>query len=158
MMLEELYHKAYTEKIDAQGIYSMNEYCSSVKESATKEDIPSIMRLYYDKAVSAQNEFITIVLDKVVLESPKLSIKKVIENIEILKQEDALDCVFELLLIFIDWNEEITDVFIEELIDSPNENSIYFIERLKYEAYEKNDKSYAEFLSTYYKKLAAKNV
>lgn len=158
MLLAEAYLKAYNEKREDSGIYSMNEYCSNVEDLATAEDIPDIMRLYFDGASSAQNEFITNVLDSVVLRSPKQSIAKIIENIEILKQEDALDCIFGLLLIFIDWNEEITDIFLDELVMAPSEKSLYFIKRLEMEVSEYDDKSYSEFLDRYHRKLRVKEL
>lgn len=136
----------------------MNDYCSNVADEATAEDIPDIIRLYSDKAASAQNEFITNALDEIVLKDPKSGIKKIIDNIQLLEQEDALDCISEFFLIFINWNEDITDVFLEELLVANNEKGRYFIERLKFEAYEKNDDCYAEFLTKYYGEIEQRNL
>lgn len=154
MKLEEMYYKAYNEKKKAQGVYSMNDYCSNVEEQSNVNDIPDIMKLYYDKVITpAQNEFITNVLDKIVLDNPESAIEKIIKNIKTLEEEEALGCVSELLLIFIDWNEDITDIFLVELLKAKAENSRYFIESLKYQVNAKNDEFYRDFLRRYYEEL-----
>lgn len=49
----------------------MNTFCSEIEESACVEDIPDLLRLYYDRAITCeQNEFITEVLTKIVKENP----------------------------------------------------------------------------------------
>lgn len=55
----------------------MNTFCSEIEESACVEDIPDLLRLYYDRAITCeQNEFITEVLTKIVKENQKKPQKK----------------------------------------------------------------------------------
>lgn len=62
----------------------MNTFCSEIEESACVEDIPDLLRLYYDRAITCeQNEFITEVLTKIVKENPKEAAEKTVNNIYI---------------------------------------------------------------------------
>jgi len=102
MNLKAMYVKAYSEKCEPQGVYSMNQFCSAISEEATIDDISDLMKLYYDRAITTeQNQFVLEVLNTVFVKSPKLAAKKIVENIWILKREEAENCISYLLIMFI---------------------------------------------------------
>ena len=153
MKLEEMYDKAYSEKCEPQGVYSMNQFCSAISEEVTIDDISDLMKLYYDRAITTeQNQFITEVLNKVFEKSPKLAAKKIVDNIWILKKERAENCISYLLIMFIYWNKELTHYFLEALVESDKSNSNCFIEELKFQINEDNDELYEKFLTSYFEK------
>ena len=154
MDFEQMYIKAYCDKGKPEGVYSMNAYCSNIEEMVTIDNIPDLMRLYYDKPITTeQNEFITVVLDKIVLEQPELAAINIIKNVNILKQENALDCIFYILLIFINWNEEISDYFLDALVQSDKADASFFIKELEHQVNKYNDDEYRQFLEVYYERM-----
>jgi len=154
MNLKAMYVKAYSEKCEPQGVYSMNQFCSAISEEATIDDISDLMKLYYDRAITTeQNQFVLEVLNTVFVKSPKLAAKKIVENIWILKREEAENCISYLLIMFIYWNKELTHYFLEALVESDKSNSNCFIEELKFQINEDNDELYEQFLTSYFEKV-----
>lgn len=148
---KKLYETAYALKEDDQGIYTMNEFCSSMEKEVSVDDIPDLMRLYSDGTVNTeQNEFVTEVINKAVLINPKLASHTIINNINILIQEEAIGCITYLFLLFIYWNEDITDVFLDALVKANISDSNIFISELEYELKNDYDELYNEFLKKYY--------
>ena len=150
MNREAAYRSAYETKKKPEGVYIMNEFCSSVEKDATIIDIPNILRLYYDRALTCeQNEFVTEVLIKIVNNNPRGAAKNIIANIRILQEEEAEECFPEILRIFIYWYPQFKNIFIEELKESDIENQKYIIKNIEYWADEKNDEKYIDFLKEY---------
>ena len=150
MNRETEYRSAYETKKKPEGVYIMNEFCSSIEKNATIIDIPSLLRLYYDRAITCeQNEFVTEVLIKIVNNNPRGAAKNIIANIRILQEEEAEECFLEILRIFIYWYPQFKNIFIEELKESDIENQKYIIKNIEYWADEKNDEKYIDFLKEY---------
>lgn len=146
------YKSAYEAKKEPKGIYIMNQYCSSIENDATLEDIPDVLRLYYDRVLTCeQNEFVTMVLDKIIQGNPNEAAKNIIANIGILKEEQAEECIVEIFLIFIFWNPALKSIFMEELKKSNIENQKFIIESMEYLADEENEEEYIHFLEEYRK-------
>jgi len=146
------YKSAYEAKKEPKGIYIMNQYCSSVEKGATLQDIPNFLRLYYDRALTCeQNEFITAVLNKIVLDNPREAAQRIIANIGILKEEYAEECIAEIFLIFLFWNPALKDIFMEELKKSNIESQSFIIESMEYLADEENEEEYVNFLEDFRK-------
>lgn len=144
------YKSAYEAKKEPKGIYIMNQYCSSVEDDVTTEDIPNILRLYYDQVLTCeQNEFVTVVLDKIVQENPNEAARQIISNIKILKEEQAEECIVEIFLIFIFWYPALKSIFMEELKKSNSENQKFILESMEYLADEENEEEYIHFLKEY---------
>ena len=82
------YKKAYESKKRPEGVYLMIQFCSNIKNSTNIKDIPSILRLYYGRVVTCeQNEFVTEVLNNIVAKNPRDAARIIIDNIRILKEE-----------------------------------------------------------------------
>lgn len=146
------YSNAYKSKRLPEGVYVMNEFCSSIHNSADVDDIPDILKLYYDDVDTlAQNEFITEVLNEIVQKKPREATKKIMANIMILREEEAEECIYHVLMIFIYWNHQFRDIFVDELKKADKDSQAFIIDTIKYFA-EKGDKSYLEF-SEQYKKI-----
>lgn len=130
----------------------MNTFCSEIEESACVEDIPDLLRLYYDRAITCeQNEFITEVLTKIVKENPKEAAEKTVNNIYILHEENADDCIVELILIFLSWNKEATSFLLDALKSADSNNSTYIISAIRDLAEEEEDEDCQAFLMAYEK-------
>jgi len=150
MNRETKYRNAYETKKRPEGVYIMNEFCSGIEKDATVIDIPNILRLYYDRALTCeQNEFVTEVLIKIVNDNPKDAAKNIIANIRILQEEEAEECFLEILRIFIYWCPQFNSIFMEELKESNIENQKYIIENIEYWADERNDEKYIDFIKEY---------
>jgi hypothetical protein len=148
---KKMYETAYALKEDDQGIYSMNELCTNMEKDVSVDDIADLMKLYSDRAVnSEQNEFVTEVINKAVLIDPKLASHIIIKNINILIQEEAIGCITYLFLIFIYWNKEITDIFLDSLVKSNINDSNIIINELEYEIKNDYDELYNDFLIRYH--------
>lgn len=146
-----MYEKAYALKEDDQGIYLMNELCTNMEKSVSVDDIADLMKLYSDRAVnSEQNEFVTEVINKAVLLDPKIASNIIIKNINVLIQEEAIGCITYLILIFIYWNKEITDIFLDSLVKANINDSNIIINELEYEMKNDYDEIYDDFLKRYY--------
>lgn len=144
------YKKAYEAKKKPEGIYLMNTFCSEIEESACVEDIPDLLRLYYDRAITReQNEFITEVLTKIVKENPKEAAEKTVNNIYILHEENADDCIAELILIFLSWHKEATSFLLDALKSADSNNSNYIISAIQDLADEEEDEDCQAFLIAY---------
>ena len=90
----------------------MNQFCSSIEKDATVEDIPDILRLYYDRAItSEQNEFVTIVLCAIVERNPREAAKNIIANVKIFQEEEAEEWVEDILRMFLCWNPKFKNIF-----------------------------------------------
>lgn len=147
---EKEYRRAYETKKEPEGVYVMNDFCCSIEKDATVEDIPDILRLYYDRAITCeQNDFVTIVLCAIVEKNPKDAAKNIIANIRILQEEDAEECFEEILLMFIYWNPQFKNIFMEELKKASIENQKYIIENMEDLADHYNDEKYIAFLKEY---------
>ncbi len=147
---EKEYRKAYETKKEPKGVYVMNDFCSSIEKDATVEDIPDILRLYYDRAITpAQNEYITIVLCAIAEKNPREAARKIIANVKIFQEEEAEECFDDILLIFIYWNPEFKNIFMEEIKKANIENQKYIIDYIEYLADEDNDEKYIDFLKEY---------
>lgn len=148
---QKLYETAYALKEEDQGIHVMNELCTNIEQDISINDIADIMRLYTDNATnSEQNEFVTEVINKAVLIDPEKSSQIIIKNIDILIQEEAIGCITYLFLIFIYWNKEITDIFLDALINADEKDSNLIINELVYEINNDYDELYDVFLKRYY--------
>ena len=102
---EKEYRRVYETKKEPEGVYVMNQFCSSIEKDATVEDIPDILRLYYDRAItSEQNEFVTIVLCAIVERNPREAAKNIIANVKIFQEEEAEEWVEDILRMFLCWN------------------------------------------------------
>lgn len=97
--------RVYETKKEPEGVYVMNQFCSSIEKDATVEDIPDILRLYYDRAItSEQNEFVTIVLCAIVERNPREAAKNIIANVKIFQEEEAEEWFEDILRMFLYWN------------------------------------------------------
>jgi hypothetical protein len=151
MYNKKLYETAYALKEEDQGIHLMNELCSNIEQDISINDIADIMRLYSDNATnSEQNEFVTEVINNVVLINPELSSQIIIKNIDILIQEGAIGCITYIFLIFIHWNKELTDIFLDALVNADVKNSNIIINELVYEINNDYDELYDNLLKRYY--------
>ncbi len=102
---EKEYRRVYETKKEPEGVYVMNQFCSSIEKDATVEDIPDILRLYYDRAItSEQNEFVTIVLCAIVERNPREAAKNIIANVKIFQEEEAEEWFEDILRMFLYWN------------------------------------------------------
>ncbi len=147
------YKKAYESKKRPEGVYLMIQFCSNIKNSTNIKDIPSILRLYYGRVVTCeQNEFVTEVLNNIVAKNPRDAARIIIDNIRILKEEHAEECFGDILLIFIYWNSQLKNIFMEEIKRANQENQKYIIDNIEYLAEEENDEEYIKFLHEYEKK------
>lgn len=104
MGFEEEFERVYNlKKFD--GIDEMNEFCGKWHGVATVDHIPNFMRLYYDDvSTSEQNEFVTNVLNEILIADPEKAIEKIVENFNILLEEDAEDCFLYLEAMLVFWN------------------------------------------------------
>ena len=113
---EKEYRRVYETKKEPEGVYVMNQFCSSIEKDATVEDIPDILRLYYDRAItSEQNEFVTIVLCAIVERNPREAAKNIIANVKIFQEEEAEEWVEDILRMFLCWNPKFKNIFMEEV-------------------------------------------
>lgn len=150
---KKLYEIAYALKEEDQGINSMNELCTKIENEVSVNDIVDLLKLYSDNATnSEQNEFVTEVINKAVLIDPKLSSHIIIKNINLLVQEEAIGCITYLFLIFIHWNKEITDIFLDSLVHANVKDSTIIINELVYEINNDYDELYDDFIKRYYAK------
>jgi hypothetical protein len=148
---KKLYEIAYAFKQEDQGVYYMNDLCSSIEKDISINDIVDLLKLYSDNVTnSEQNEFVTEVINKAVLIDPKLSSHIIIKNIHLLIQEEAIGCMTYLFLIFIHWNKEITDIFLDALVNADVKDSNIFINELEHEINNDYDELYDDFLKRYY--------
>ena len=149
---EKEYRRAYETKKEPEGVYVMNQLCSSIEKDATVEDIPDILRLYYDRAItSEQNEFVTIVLCAIVERNPRAAAKNIIANVEIFQEEEAEEWFEDILRMFLYWNPEFKNIFMEEIKNSNIENQEYIINYIKYSAEKYHKEKYIDFLKEYRK-------
>ena len=147
---EKEYRRAYETKKEPEGVYVMNQFCSSIEKDATVEDIPDILRLYYDRAItSEQNEFVTIVLCAIVERNPREAAKNIIANVKIFQEEEAEEWFEDILRMFLYWNPEFKNIFMEEIKNSNIENQEYIINYIKYSAEKYNKEKYIDFLKEY---------
>ncbi|MCI9676736.1 MAG: hypothetical protein HFH06_13440 [Lachnospiraceae bacterium] len=122
---EKEYRRVYETKKEPEGVYVMNQFCSSIEKDATVEDIPDILRLYYDRAItSEQNEFVTIVLCAIVERNPREAAKNIIANVKIFQEEEAEEWVEDILRMFLCWNPKFKNIFMEEVKNSNIENQM----------------------------------
>ena len=122
---EKEYRRVYETKKETEGVYVMNQFCSSIEKDATVEDIPDILRLYYDRAItSEQNEFVTIVLCAIVERNPREAAKNIIANVKIFQEEEAEEWVEDILRMFLCWNPKFKNIFMEEVKNSNIENQM----------------------------------
>lgn len=143
------YRSAYEAKKKPEGVYIMNQFCSSIEKDATIKDIPDILKLYDDRALTwEQNEFVTEVLCTIVENNPRDAAKNIIANIRIL-QEEAEECFIYILIIFIHWYPQFKNIFLEELKESNIENQKYIIDNIEDRAHHLNDEKFIEFLKEY---------
>lgn len=150
MNRETEYRSAYEAKKEPEGVYIMNEFCSSIAKEATVKDIPDILRLYYDRVHTwAQNEFVTEVLCEIIKNNPRDAAKNIIANIRILQEEKAEECFPQISRIFFYWYPQFLNIFMEELKEANIENQKYIIENIEYFADEYNDEKYIDFLKEY---------
>lgn len=118
---EKEYRRVYETKKEPEGVYVMNQFCSSIEKDATVEDIPDILRLYYDRAItSEQNEFVTIVLCAIVERNPREAAKNIIANVKIFQEEEAEEWVEDILRMF----PKFKNIFMEEVKNSNIENQM----------------------------------
>ncbi len=121
---EKEYRRVYETKKEPEGVYVMNQ-CSSIEKDATVEDIPDILRLYYDRAItSEQNEFVTIVLCAIVERNPREAAKNIIANVKIFQEEEAEEWFEDILRMFLYWNPKFKNIFMEEVKNSNIENQM----------------------------------
>lgn len=147
---EKEYRKAYETKKEPEGVYIIDEFCSSIENDATVGDIPDILRLYYDRAITpAQNEYITIVLCNIVEKNPREAVRNIIANVKIFQEEEAKECFEDIPRIFIYWNPEFKNIFMEEIKKANIENQKYIIDYIEYLADHYNDEKYIAFLKEY---------
>lgn len=150
MNRETEYRSAYEAKKKPEGVYIMNQFCSGIEKDATVKDIPDILRLYYDRALTCeQNDFITAVICKIVENNPRDAAKSIIANIKILKEEEAEECFLEILRIFIYWYPQFRNIFVEEIKESNIENQKYITDNIKDWADYLNNEKYINFLKEY---------
>ena len=150
MNRETKYRNAYETKKEPEGVYVMNQFCSSIEKDATVEDIPDILRLYYDRAItSEQNEFVTIVLCAIVERNPREAAKNIIANVKNFQEEEAEEWFEDILRMFLYWNPEFKNIFMEEIKNSNIENQEYIINYIKYSAEKYNKEKYIDFLKEY---------
>lgn len=150
MNRETEYRSAYEAKKKPEGVYIMNQFCSDIEKDATVKDIPDILRLYYDRALTCeQNDFITAVIWKIVENNPRDAAKSIIANIKILKEEEAEECFLEILRIFIYWYPQFRNIFMEEIKESNIENEKYITNNIKDWADYLNNEKYIDFLKEY---------
>lgn len=122
---EKEYRRVYETKKEPEGVYVMNQFCSSIEKDATVEDIPDILRLYYDRAItSEQNEFVTIVLCAIVERNPREAAKNIIANVKIFQEEEAEEWFEDILRMFLYWNPKFKNIFMEEVKNSNIENQM----------------------------------
>ena len=122
---EKEYRRVYETKKEPEGVYVMNQFCSSIEKDATVEDIPEILRLYYDRAItSEQNEFVTIVLCAIVERNPREAAKNIIANVKIFQEEEAEEWFEDILRMFLYWNPKFKNIFMEEVKNSNIENQM----------------------------------
>lgn len=122
---EKEYRRVYETKKEPEGVYVMNQFCSSIEKDATVEDIPDILRLYYDRAItSEQNEFVTIVLCAIVERNPREAAKNIIANVKIFQEEEAEEWFEDILRMFLCWNPKFKNIFMEEVKNSNIENQM----------------------------------
>ena len=122
---EKEYRRVYETKKEPEGVYVMNQFCSSIEKDATVEDIPDILRLYYDRAItSEQNEFVTIVLCAIVERNPREAAENIIANVKIFQEEEAEEWVEDILRMFLCWNPKFKNIFMEEVKNSNIENQM----------------------------------
>lgn len=133
MNRESEYRSAYEAKKEPEGVYIMNQFCCSIEKDATVEDIPDLLRLYYDRVhTEEQNEFVTEVLCKIIKKNPRDAAKNIIANIRILEEENAEECFTEITMIFIFWYPQFKNIFMEELKKADIENQKYIIDHIEY--------------------------
>lgn len=122
------YKKAYQMKKEDNGVYAMNEFCSEAHGKLGVEWIPDLLHLYADRAITwAQNEFVTEVIGSIFEKSPERCTKAIVDNILILQEEEAEECLFDLLLVLVYWNLENTACFIQTLKNTEQENRKYLM-------------------------------
>lgn len=150
MNRESEYKSAYESKKEPEGVYIMNQFCCSIEEDATVKDIPDLLRLYYDRPHTwEQNEFVTEVLCKIIEKHPKDAAKNIIANIRILEEENAEECLMLIMTAFLYWYPQFTHIFMKELKKADMENQKYIIDYIEECAYEDNDEKYMDFLKEY---------
>lgn len=92
------YEKAYQTKKAEDGVYAMNEFCSEMHGKVAIEWIPALLYLYEDRAITCeQNEFVTEVIGSIFEKSSELCTKAIVDNILILQEDDAEECLFHKL-------------------------------------------------------------
>lgn len=103
------FQKVYSlKKNEEGGIDAINEFCSKWEGLAGIEEIPFLMRLYYDDVyTSEQNEFVTWVIDAVIQKEPEKAFETIINNYSILIEEDATWCIYYLASLMIFANVEL---------------------------------------------------
>ena len=133
MNRESEYRSAYEAKIEPEGVYIMNQFCCSIANDATVKDIPDLLRLYYDRPHTwEQNEFVTEVLCKIIEKHPKDAAKNIITNIRILEEENAEECLMLIAAAFVYWYPQFTHIFMKELKKADIENQKYIIDHIEY--------------------------
>lgn len=150
MNRESEYKSAYESKKEPEGVYIMNQFCCSIEKDATIEDIPDLLRLYYSRPHTwEQNEFVTEVLCVIIEKHPRAAAKKIIANIRILEEENAKQCFSQITRIFIYWYPQFTHIFMKELKKADIENQKCIIDHIEYYACHKKDEKYMDFLKEY---------
>lgn len=134
------YEKAYETKKADDGVYAMNEFCSAIHGKVGTESIPNLLRLFYDGAITCeQNEFVAEVIGSIFEKAAEECTKAIVDNILILEEEDAEECLFHLLLVLVYWNPTNTECFIRALKNTEKEKRAYFVAYMKYRYEEKDD-------------------
>ncbi len=155
----------YSLKNDYTEIDTMREFCEKWEISADVEYIPYMMKLFSDKADSAQNEFVILALDKISKKNYKEAYTIIINNLLILEDEKAINCLLYISAYLIRWNINIesfaktlahgNDKCRDLLINYIIENDLKKLEIKRsnnsrtQEAYEK----YIEFIDIYEREL-----
>jgi len=124
---ERIYKLKKLDEID-----EINDFCGKWDGIATVDQIPYFMRLYYDYvSTSEQNSFVSNVIYSIIEKNPKESIKKIIENINILYEEEASHCMLQIVCLLVYSNDDFIPYTVKELMNANAKINKIFIDFVK---------------------------
>ena len=140
MIFSKEYEKVYLSKKEntRESIQMINDFCSQSDGKAEVDDIPDLLKLFYDAAdTSEQNVFVEEVISSILEKEPEKAIVKIIENIKILEEEHSVGFIYDLVALIIYSPEDYSKLFIQALVNASDEKSQPFLKDLEDKSNEK---------------------
>jgi len=134
------YEKVYLSKKEntRESIQMINDFCSQSDGKAEVDDIPDLLKLFYDAAdTSEQNVFVEEVISSILEKEPEKAIVKIIENIKILEEEYSVGSIYDLVSLIIYSPEDYSKLFVQSLVNAGDEKSQPFLKDLEDKSNEK---------------------